>query len=159
MDNIKLKIFKEFREAEEKESQPLASPGQKRAILFISDLAFAPPTDVWETEKEVVVMMEIANVSPDEIRLQYDDGYLIVEGQRPEPTLLSRARIIKFHKKEIDYGEFRVRIKMNSRINQDKIKATYQDGMLTIILPKDSHNKIAVRVEIPVSQKRADGKR
>jgi len=159
MDNIKLKIFKEFREAEEKELQQVASPAQKRAILFISDLAFAPPTDVWETEKEVVVMMEIANVSLDVIRIQYDDGYLIVEGQRPEPDLLSGAHIIKFHKKEIDYGEFRVRIKMNCRINQDKIKATYQDGMLTIVLHKDSHKKITTKVEIPVSKKRGDDDR
>jgi HSP20 family protein len=150
-DNIKRRIYKDFQMNKfEKESVfPVASE-ERRPILFSTETSFSPPTDVWETDDDIFIIMEIAGLKSSEFNIQYSEGYLIVEGERQPSEELIKAPIVKFHKKEIDYGPFKVRIKMNNRIKDSGINAKYFDGLLLIILKKDTQGRKIESISIPV---------
>ncbi len=153
MEDIKKKVYKEFNAtdlAEDMEMEPF--PG-KRPILFVSDFTFAPPTDVWETDEKIVVIMEMANLTLKDFSIRYRDGYLIMEGERKAVQENSPEKIIKYYKKEIDSGKFRVKIKMNVRIMREKIQASYENGLLTVYLPKIPNTGPAGNQDKPIPVK------
>ena len=150
MEDIKLKIYKEFKMNEPKKIIDSKISQRKRPILFMSDTSFSPPTDVWETKNEIFIIMEIADMKIEDFNIQYAEGHLIVAGQRKEPELLADSLIVKFHKKEIDYGKFIIKIKINTRIIKEGIKARYREGMLNIILSKNLQGKKSKNISIPV---------
>jgi HSP20 family protein len=113
-------------------------------------LAFAPPTNVWESDKEMFIMMEIAHLGVKDFHICYNAGALIIEGERKISGSSKERRVLKYHKKEIDEGNFRVNIKMNTRIVAKKISAKYENGMLTIVLPKDFRQQEDGEVKVPV---------
>jgi HSP20 family molecular chaperone IbpA len=153
MDDIKRKLYKELRTIDSAEQMEVDSYPGKRPILYVSDYSFSPPTDVWETEKSVGVIMEIADLNVKDFSNNYRSGYLIVEGERKQPQSDPENPIKKYYKKEIDYGKFLVKIKMNTRIDMDKIIANYKDGLLKIYLPKNVGRKTRQSFEISVNKK------
>jgi HSP20 family protein len=153
MDDIKRKLYKELKTIDSAEQMEMDSYPGKRPILYVSDYSFSPPTDVWETEKSVGIVMEIADLLPEDFTINYRGGYLIVEGARRQPDADADNPILKYHKKEIDYGKFLVKIKMNTRIDMDKIVANYKDGLLKIDLPKNVGRKPSRSVEIRVKKR------
>ncbi|GAB4380373.1 MAG: hypothetical protein Kow0042_30440 [Calditrichia bacterium] len=150
MENIKRKIAKELGNIDSAGVKGSGENFESRPIYFISDTAFAPPSDVWETEDAIHIVMEIANLFPGDFTVEYVGGYLVIEGHRGEPSIVETAAVQKYHKKEIDYGDFRVKIKMNTRIDQQAARAVYKSGMLFITLPKQERAGEDTSVEIPV---------
>ena len=94
---------------------------------------FTPPTDVYETDEEVIVRIEIAGVAPEAIEINVDEATLQVRGQRADPSTGQR-RI--YHQLSIEYGEFLAAVPLPERVDSDRTKATYRDGFLVIALPK-----------------------
>jgi HSP20 family protein len=153
MENIKRKVYKEFQLIDTAERIEMEITGGKRPILYVSDFSFSPPTDVYESGDSVFVVMEIAGLSQQNLGISYRDGYLVIEGERKEPKTAKEIKVTKYHKKEIDYGPFLVKIKMNTRIDKEKIAADYKDGMLLVILPKNVSRMLAKNMEIPITIK------
>ncbi len=141
MDNPKSKLYKTFKLDDSAVIDNYEHTPGKRPVILISDLSFSPPTDVWETEDRIYIMMEIAGLSLSDIAINYQNGYLFIAGERKEPAILKNAKIRKYHKKEIDFGNFKVKIKVSTRIRKDNITANYKNGILTIFLPKDGASK------------------
>ena len=130
-----------------------SSEKKRRPPLFLlSDDTWAPPTDILETPDELIVVMEIAGVQPEALEVHYSGGFLLVEGTRHELEWMQQAEIVQFHKKEIDFGRFRVKIKITTRIFCDRIQASYEGGFLTIHLPKDNTGRKTKDVTIKVDE-------
>jgi len=153
MDDIKKKVYKELKVIDLAESKDVESYPGKRPILYVSDFSFSPPTDVWETEHMICVVMEIAALQLEDFFINYREGFLVIEGERKQPEPDEKNRIVKFYKKELDFGKFLVKIKMNTRIDKDKISAHYENGLLRIELPKNIRGNIRHDIEIPVKMK------
>ncbi len=98
-----------------------------------------PPTDVYETEKEFVVVVEIAGMRGADISAIYDKGLLSIRGIRSD-----RGVPKAYHQMEIAYGEFLTEIKLPNRIDTENIEATYSDGFLRVILPEMGSKQISV---------------
>lgn len=96
--------------------------------------SFEPNTDVFVDEdgRRVVVVLELAGADPESLRLGFDDRHLIVTGGRKEVVRLRRG---SFAQKEIVYGEFVKRIALPVPVEYDGAGASYQDGILVIVLP------------------------
>lgn len=107
----------------------------KFPILITSEKRWHPPTDVMETDVDYIVVMDVAQVKQDDIKLTYEGGVLTVTGLRRELSLGQKRH---YHKMEIDFGPFERRIKIPARIVDSQIKASYENGFLIIRLPKDS---------------------
>jgi len=101
--------------------------------------SWRPPTDVYETETELVIVVEIAGMRGMDISATYDKGLLSVQGVRSD-----KGGLKAYHQMEIAYGEFITEVRLPSRIDTEKIEATYSDGFLRVVLPKVETKNISI---------------
>lgn len=113
-------------------------------LLFVVREVWHPPTDVYETDEELVVMLDLAAVSQDDLEIAIEDNVLHVRGRRQEPVPSNK---ISVYRMEIPYGDFEARIHLPVRIARDEVQASYENGLLAIRMPKEKPRRIAVRVE------------
>jgi len=69
--------------------------------------SWEPPIDVLETEREVLILIALPGVDPDEVVAVIDKGMLVVSGHRVLPAELRNARILRL---ELPQGRFERRI-------------------------------------------------
>ena len=92
-----------------------------------------PPTDVFETEEAYIVRMEIAGMREENFDVSVLNDTLYITGFRHD---LPAKRAV--HQMEIRSGKFASVIKLPGSVDVDNALAEYQDGFLTITLPKES---------------------
>jgi HSP20 family protein len=107
--------------------------GSAYPSLYRKELTWKPSTDFYETENDYVLIMELAQIRPEEVSIQFHDGMLVVRGIRKTSPPIERRR---YHKMEINYGPFEQRVSISSEIDVNRISAAYQDGFLEIRIPK-----------------------
>lgn len=91
-----------------------------------------PPTDVYETETEVVVEVEVAGMREEDFRVSLDGRLLTIGGLRVDKSRERRA----YYEMEIHSGEFRADVELPVPIDADGIRAEYEDGFLRITMRK-----------------------
>ena len=92
---------------------------------------WSPPIDVYETDLEYVVTVEVAGMRDADFEVVYENGMLLVAGQRPDVTE-RRA----YHQMEIHFGKFSAAIALPGPVDLDHSAAEYQDGFLIVKMPK-----------------------
>ena len=109
---------------------------------------FRPQVDCYRTERPAAfhVIVELAGVDPAKIQVFTDGGTLIVAGERRRPRCAGRV----YQQMEIDYGRFTRQIALGAEIDVERAKATYERGILTIVLPLAKKPVAPERVEIRV---------
>lgn len=90
-----------------------------------------PPTDVYETEREYAVRVEIAGMQDAELNIAVEGRQLAIYGLRQPPSEQAA-----YHQLEVRFGEFLSVVDLPGTINVDAIKAEYLDGFLLVTLPK-----------------------
>jgi len=108
-----------------------------------------PEVDVFETDKAVVVRVELAGVRGEDLRVTVDGETLRIAGVRvaPEP-----ADVKRLHQMEIATGPFERRLRIPIAFDRDAVSAHLGDGFLTVSLPKKA--RVSQRVEV---ESQADG--
>ncbi len=100
-----------------------------------------PPTDVYETDTNVVIKVEIAGMKAEDFDISFVDRLLTISGRRNDVS----GKII-YQNMEIAYGEFHTEIRINWPLKQNEISAHYENGFLFVKLPKRSHEyRIPIR--------------
>jgi HSP20 family protein len=109
---------------------------------------FRPQVDVVRIDEpaEFRVVIELAGIDPDDVRLYADDRTLLVAGER---TRASRGRY--FHM-EIEHGPFQRRLQFAEQVDPSQARAEYRRGLLTISLPIAARVQAAERVAIQVGR-------
>jgi HSP20 family protein len=95
--------------------------------------SFNPNADVYVTDRgrSVVVRVELAGVSRENIKVVVEGATLYLAGVRP--SSVQRAESIL--QKEIEYGYFLKKVQLPSPVLVETARAEYQDGILTVKLP------------------------
>ncbi len=94
--------------------------------------AWMPPADVLETDEAYIVRLEIAGMNEEDFEVTYQNGILAIRGTRAEPATPVRH----YHQAQIRYGEFFTAVRFRDALDEDHIEAEYENGFLTIWLPK-----------------------
>ncbi len=94
--------------------------------------AWSPPVDVIETEREVLILIALPGVAPDQVEASVEDCTLVVSGRRTLPPELQTAVI---HRLELPQGRFERRIPLPPG-RYDGVRRTAHDGCLLISLHK-----------------------
>jgi HSP20 family protein len=102
-----------------------ANPGFGRPYM-------EPPVDIYHTDTEVVVLMEIAGIPEEEIELEVEGRSMVVRGRRK--PLSGRPNRV-YSQMEITHGAFQRDLLLPSEVNAEAAKAVYKDGILEITLP------------------------
>ena len=108
-------------------------------VIWHSTQTWRPPTDVYETDEAVIVRVEIAGMRDADFMVTMHDQLLIISGTRTDPSSK-----MAYHQFEVRYGEFRTEVFLHWAIEQSEIGATYQDGFLTVTLPKARVRRVPV---------------
>ena len=112
-----------------------------KPLGYQPDRSFSPPMDIYETEDNLVVVMEIGGMKAENIQVTFEKETLSISGNRAEPSSPPKIRL---HQMEIDYGRFQRTLRIPFPLNTDDFKATYRQGFLMVTVPK---------VKEPISRK------
>ncbi len=96
-------------------------------------ISWRPPTDIYETPDEIIVVIELAGVTEDNMTVTLFSDLLVVEGRRVQPAFVDMNAC---HQLGIKYGDFRSEVVLHVPVEQDTVKAEYVNGLLTITLRK-----------------------
>ncbi len=97
------------------------------------DGLWEPQVDVYEVSDAFVVLVELAGMRDSEIEVTLADDVLLIAGRRPE---LHRDGTLRFHQLAINEGPFRALLMLPGPVADENVTAVYDDGLLTITLPK-----------------------
>jgi HSP20 family protein len=96
--------------------------------------AWTPPVDIYETaDKDIVVKVDLPEMKREDIKVTFENNVLSIEGQRTFEEKTSRE---DYHRVERGYGAFRRSFTLPATIDGSSVNATYQDGVLTVTLPR-----------------------
>ncbi len=107
--------------------------GAKKPFHPFSEGAWRPPTDIYETDEEFVVVMEIPGADKASIELEVRQNTLIVRGKREHDRSTSQ---VSYHQMEIKFGPFEATLRLPRGLDADSAQAKYSSGFLTVAVPK-----------------------
>jgi len=106
-----------------------------------------PVMDVYETDKNVVAEVNLPGVDPEKVDVSVKNGVLRVSGASEEK---SEEKKKGYWRKEIRKGSFERAIRLSSEVQEDKVDATYEKGVLKIVIPKTKEKAAEKKIKIKV---------
>jgi HSP20 family protein len=100
--------------------------------------SWTPAVDIHETADGFVITAELPGVSTDDISIDVHENTLTLRGQR---THEAEVKQDTYHRVERAYGTFHRSFTLPTMVDQDKVQATYKDGVLALHLPKSEAAK------------------
>jgi HSP20 family protein len=92
-----------------------------------------PRVDIQETDTEFVLKADLPDVRTEDVKVEFDNGVLTVEGERKQEKEDKGKR---FYKVEREYGKFVRRFILPTDVDGEHTKAEFKDGVLHVHLPK-----------------------
>ena len=92
-----------------------------------------PSVDISENEKNIFIITELAGVRKSDLTITHTDNQLKISGIKNKPKEIDDQ---KQYLKESKYGKFEKIINISESIIDDKINASFKNGVLKIVLPK-----------------------
>ena len=111
----------------------------KPPVVYFAPRVWEPAVDVYQTEEEIVVTVELAGIRQEEIEVEVEGNTLVVRGERREASAQSRR---SYHQMEIQKGSFERSIVLPAPVDREQIRAFYEDGLLKIVLPKAQRDQV-----------------
>ena len=111
---------------------------RKPPMVRFSPKTWQPAIDVYETNRDVVVLVELAGIKEDEIEVTVDNNTLTIRGERRD---IAQGIKRTYFQMEIFWGPFERDIVLPVNVNADQIKAVFEAGFLEVILPKMGKEK------------------
>ena len=94
--------------------------------------AFIPPTDVFENEQSIIVVMEVPGIQRDHVDVKVENSVLTVEGRLDQSKYDGLQPVYT----EYNIGNYVRSFQLSSQIDQNGISAELRDGVMTLTLPK-----------------------
>ena len=111
--------------------------------------AWAPAVDIYETEHELVVKADLPEVDSKDLDIRVENNILTIRGERKFEKNVNEENYLRV---ERSYGSFARSFTLANTVNSEAIKADYQNGVLTLSIPKREEAKpkqLKVNVGIP----------
>ena len=93
---------------------------------------WSPALDLYQSTDNIVAVVELPGMRKEEIEISLHDGALTISGERKRESNNGDNA----ERTERYIGTFRRSIALPTRVNANKVSATYRDGILTVTLPK-----------------------
>jgi HSP20 family protein len=111
--------------------------------------AWAPAVDIYETEHELVVKADLPDIDPKDLDIRVENNILTIRGERKFEKQVNEDKYLRV---ERSYGSFARSFTLANTVDAEAIKADYQNGVLTLTIPKREEAKpkqIKVNVATP----------
>jgi HSP20 family protein len=138
-----------WREIEDMVERYTKAVGQPRTggheVIATGD--WSPRVDIVETDKAFVIKAEIPEVNKEDVKVTIDNGILTIRGERKQEK---EEKGKKIHRIERHFGIFTRSFTLPDNVDENKIKASFKDGMLNLHIHKTEEVKpkaIEIKVE------------
>lgn len=101
--------------------------------ISMSAVSAMPAIDLYQTADEIVVKAALPGLKPDEVQISVTGDVLTLRGEFKQQEEKKEAT---WHIREQRYGSFERSIMLPTEVQTDKAKADFENGILTISLPK-----------------------
>lgn len=113
---------------------PTGFPTFGRVPSLRSDGEFlVPSVDVRESDREVVIEADLPGIDEKDISVTLQDGVLTLRGEKKAETKEEREN---YHLMERSYGSFQRSLRLPDTVDEDKVEARFDKGVLKITMPK-----------------------
>jgi HSP20 family protein len=132
--------------------------GIERAGEDSSLTTWAPAVDIYETVRELVVKADLPEVDPKDLDIRVENNILTLRGERKFESKVSEDKYLRV---ERTYGSFSRSFSLANTVNPEAIKADYNNGVLTLTIPKREEAKpkqIKINVGAPAMAAAAGAK-
>jgi HSP20 family protein len=99
---------------------------------------FAPPVDVAETPEAMEVTVELPGMKPEEVKVEMKEGRLYISGEKKEER---EEKGKTFHRVERRVGEFHRVLALPANVDEEKVRATFDRGVLKVTIAKTEEAK------------------
>ena len=109
-----------------------------------------PNTDVFECAEGLVVRLEVAGITAEQVELQLEEQALIVRGLRRGPTGDQTTAGVRYRQMEIEYGAFERVIPLPFGVDGANARASIQGGFLEVRLPRTpTTHPTRIHIQVP----------
>lgn len=119
--------------------------GRTRPTRFYAGVY--PALNITEHGDDLYLRAELPGINPKEVDISATPDSITIKGERKTAPA---GEGLAYHQREREFGHFRRIIDLPTRINTDKIAASYVNGILTVVLPKAEETK-PKQIEIKTS--------
>ena len=107
---------------------------------------FRPNVDCFHTDEPhaLTVVVELPGVDPASIEVAAGERVLLIAGERRRPRVAGRV----YQQMEIEYGAFQRQVRLTENVDPAQASASFENGVLTIVLPVAEHGPASGRVTI-----------
>jgi HSP20 family protein len=119
---------KESKEIQVKPKQELTSPAEQTR----PGLVFTPNVDIFETDQEITLLADMPGVTADNLSIDLRDNILTLTGEVAPFEEANEEDVLI----EYEIGKYHRQFNLSSVIDQSKINAKLNDGVLRLSLPK-----------------------
>ena len=99
---------------------------------------WSPAVDISETPAEYLIKAEIPEVKKEDVKVALEHGVLTIQGMRQQEE---EEHGKKYHRVERSYGSFVRSFSLPDLVDEAKVQAVFQEGILTLHLPKSEQAK------------------
>ncbi|RAI91416.1 Hsp20/alpha crystallin family protein [Algoriphagus yeomjeoni] len=99
-----------------------------------------PSVNILETDSDFKVEMAVPGMKKEDFRVELDNNTLTIQAEA-STTSENHDESASYARKEFSYQSFRRSFYLPNTVENDKIEATYQDGVLRLIIPKREEAK------------------
>jgi HSP20 family protein len=107
-----------------------------------------PAVDISESEKEIIIHAEIPGVDAKDLDITLSGRNFTIKGERKQEQEEKRE---SYHRIERRYGSFHRSFELPADVDGDKVEAAYEDGVLTVNLPKSKEQSVK-KTEVKVAK-------
>jgi HSP20 family protein len=127
-EEVKAMFDKESKELQVKEKQEVASPAEQTT----PGIVFTPSVDIFENEKEIVLLADMPGVKAKDLSIDLRDNTLTLDGGVEADEGSGEEAVMM----EYEVGKYYRQFSLSEVIDQEKIDAKIKDGVLRLTLPK-----------------------
>jgi len=99
---------------------------------------WSPAIDVYDSKDNILVKADLPGLTKDEIEVSIQDDNLIIKGEKKKDTEVKEEN---YYRTERFYGSFYRTVELPAQVEADKVDAKYEDGVLSLTLPKKEDAK------------------
>lgn len=97
----------------------------------------APLIDIYETKEDYFLTAQMPGVSKDDVKIKLEEGHLVIMGRITFDEVVNRKYVLK----ETETGNYYRRFKISDSIDDSRIDAKLENGVLNVKLPKHERMK------------------
>jgi len=106
---------------------------------------FNPRTDIAETDKAFEIEVAVPGFNKKDFNIDLNDGLLKISGERKFEKEKNEKN---FYSIQTEYGSFEKSFQLPDNIMSEKIEAAYENGILSLTIPKDDTKKLVSKINV-----------